>query len=364
MSSTILMIGSAKPALLRALERRDPTSAVVWLEHPENHQGGLRGFFAQTDDAMASCPFSAVVATSESTLVLAALARARYGLPGPSVEAAMLATNKWLMRNALRGKVRMPRFWLSSDTSRPRTGPFFSKPLDESAARGVGPVDDASNQGLSVLRLIEDEVTVTAEYHVDGVFADGKMTWGVPSVYDRPVFQASSGSRTSMLLDEGKQASELHEITEHVVSSIGQQSGVFHMEFLDSPEGLVFGEFGLRPGGGGIAAMLEYLVGADLWGAHIASQSGCDMAGYEPKRTAPPGSGLMMARRSRGRGVPLSRAEAEQLPGVVGTDPGNLPLTEFPVDSCSFAYALICEGLDEASWSHYSTLLSGGPADA
>ncbi|MFJ3958398.1 acetyl-CoA carboxylase biotin carboxylase subunit family protein [Arthrobacter sp. NPDC090010] len=360
MSTALLMIGSRKPALLRALERDCDTPAAVWMEDPEKQSGALRGFFAQTDRAMSENHFAAVIATSESTLVLAALARARYGLPGPSIEAAMIATNKWLMRDSLRGKVRMPRFWLSSDPQRPRHGDFFSKPLDESAARGVKPTNGGPAQRSEALRLIEEEVIVTAEYHVDGVFSDGKVLWCIPSVYDRPVFLATTGSRTSMLLEEGETARQLVELSSQIAAEIRQPSGVFHMEFLESPDGFVFGEFGLRPGGGGIAAMLEYLLDADLWGAHIASQSGRDVGGFGPKRTAPPKAGLIMARRAKGHGIPIAVAQAEQLPGVRGADPGNSPPEDLPADSCSFAYALICEGLDQESWTRYSKLLSGG----
>lgn len=365
---SILMIGSRKPAVMRALSRAQDLQKVSWLEHPESISESLKGFYAETDRQMSQSQFQGIVATSESTLLLAALARARYDLPGPSMQDAVIATNKWVMRRSLQGRIKMPKFWLSSDPTRPSQTALFSKPLDDSAARGVREVGtrvpgEKSTPSNSV-QIMEEKIEVQSEYHVDGVFESGHVVWSVPSVYDRPVYLARTGARSSVLLEEGPKAQALRDLTQTVVGGIQQASGVFHMEFFESPSGFVFGEFGLRPGGGGIAAMLEHLLGADLWGAHISAQRGQNVAGYGPKRNAPAHAGLIMARRATNMPAPIPPEIAGALPGVVGLDPGNSALDAFPTDSCSFAYSLICQGLMPEEWKRYTALLSGAETHA
>lgn len=362
----LIIMGNPKTPLKRSLRELPFVDDFEWCPPAPQTQAVLADANHYFDILMEKYKFDGVVAGSESTLINAALCRRRFDLPGPGVDAAIAATNKWVMRRRVGEAFRMPRFWLSTDPQGMRDGELISKPFDESAARGVrlldGPETVSNEVDVGGARIIEERLPVHAEYHVDGVFQEGRVLWSVASQYDRPVFEALSGARTSMLLQSGVLSDELCAATARVVSTIGQESGVFHMEFLGGPDGLSFGEYGLRPGGGGIATMLAILLGADLWGAHVSSQVGLNVDMFGPQRVASARAGMMMARRAYGHGVPLPPNTAKYLPGAVGIEAGNMALSEYPSDSCKFAYSLIVEGLATDTWEQYVAQLSGARA--
>lgn len=312
------------------------------------------GLLAAVDRVMARQPFSAVVATSESTILTAGLLRSRYGLPGPRFDDALVVTNKWRMRSTLRAAVRSPRAWLSGEfltvpESDGMQDDVVVKPLASSSARGVRRMDAAAARAWLAedggLWLVEQAIDVVREFHCDGAFTNGQVEWVEVSEYDRPVL-VSHGTRTTTILSCGDALrDELVACASDVVRALAVPEGVFHMEFLYDGRELYFGEVGLRPAGTGIAELLHIATGAGLWSAFVAAQLGRTSVGFNPVRVAPELTGLVMARPSTSGIAPIPPDEARGLPGVVSIGEGNIGRGTTPGHMCEFEYLAFFSGL-------------------
>lgn len=235
------------------------------------------------DRIMATTPFSAVVATSESNVALAGFLRSRYGLAGAGFEDALVATNKWRMKRALAGAVPLADFWLSGefldrvDQGLPVPDKVVVKPLSGSLSRGVRLLSSDEAVALlradRVLRLVETAVEVQAEMHCDGVIGHGRLLASVASLYERPCLQRRGAGTVSIHLPASDARSPAAEkVAREAIRRLGISDGVFHLELLETPQQLVFGEIGLRPAGLGTADSLRHFFGLDQWRAFIATQ--------------------------------------------------------------------------------------------
>lgn len=356
----VLIIGHDKPEARRAINRHTGRLAFTPLSDvtAEDPTVPTPALLRDTDAAMHTRPFGAVVATSESTMLTAGFLRSHYGLPGPGYDASLVVTNKWRMRGVLApAGACTPRAWLSgayAELPEPPACDVVVKPLASQSARGVRRMTAAAARdwlrGRAELWLVEEAVDVVREYHCDGVLRAGLVDWSESSAYDRPTLQAH-GSRTSTVLARtDPRRPELARAARAVAAQLPYPDGVFHMEFLDDGERLWFCEVGMRPVGAGIAGMLRMATGADLWAAFVDAQLGLDPGGHGPLRPVEDLTGLVLARPGPGRDSALHRDETARLPGVRGIGPGNLRRGQLPQDSCEFEYLAYFGGLtpDEA----------------
>lgn len=321
----------------------------------------------EVDRAMAQHPFSAVVATSESTMLTAGLLRSRYGLPGPGYDDSLIVTNKWRMRTTLARSVRSPAAWLSGEfLALPHevAADVVIKPLSSSSARGVRRMDAAAARAWLTrdgrLWLVEQAVDVEREFHCDGAFTAGRVEWVELSEYDRPVLVSHGTRSTSILRNDDVIRAELTERVDAVVAGLGVPDGVFHMEFLFDGADLYFGEIGLRPAGTGIAELLRLTTGADLWSAFVAAQLGRGSSGRGPSRVPEEISGLVMARPSPRGVAPMSAEEARRLSGVVAISDGNIDRGAAPTHMCEFEYLAFFAGLATDEVSHLRERVAHG----
>ncbi|MGZ0201413.1 ATP-grasp domain-containing protein [Streptomyces sp. RM1] len=353
----VLVLGRDKEWARRAMDRFSDTHEFVRLPAEAERHGGLPGpdLLSAADELMARRPFAAVVATSESTMLAAGFLRSQYGLPGLDYAQTLLVTNKWRMRGRLGSAVPSPRAWLSGRflADGPEEGADVTevvvKPIASSASRDVRrmPVERARAwlADQNGLWLVEEAVAVEREFHCDGAFHDGRVSWLVISEYDRPALQTAGTWGTSFLRGDDPLRPRLAELSHRVVEEVGAGDGVFHVEFLYDGARLTFGEVGLRPAGAGWGELLRVTTGADIWGAFVAAQLGMDGLGFAPVRPAAEISGMLWARPNPDGSLPLPAPEAGRLPGVVLVGEGNRARGADPTNSCDFEYRAYFEGL-------------------
>ncbi len=173
-----------------AVDFRDPAGAAAAIAEAARPRG-----------------FDAVVATSDETAVIAALASRALGLRGNAPEAAYTARNKLRMRGALAAAgIARPRFAAFALDEEPRAPSFpcVVKPLLLSASRGVIRADDPPSLRAAferVARLLARPDTVRgddpdrhqvlveefvpgAEVALEGILRGGAL--GVLALFDKP----------------------------------------------------------------------------------------------------------------------------------------------------------------------------------
>ncbi len=353
----MLVLGREKEWARRAMEGFSDTHVFVRLPSEAERGGGLPGpdMLSAADELMARRPFAAVVATSESSMLAAGFLRSQYGLPGLDYAQSLLVTNKWRMRGRLGSAVPSPRVWLSGRFLADGTGDAVGitevvvKPIASSASRDVRrmPVERARAwlADRDGLWLVEEAVAVEREFHCDGAFHGGRVSWLVISEYDRPALQTAGTWGTSFLRGDDPLRPRLTELSHRVIEELGAGDGVFHVEFLYDGARLTFGEVGLRPAGAGWGELLRVTTGADIWGAFVAAQLGMDSLGFAPVRPAAEISGMLWARPNPDGSLPLPASQAGRLPGVVLVGEGNRARGADPTNSCDFEYRTYFEGL-------------------
>ncbi|MCW2631943.1 MAG: Formate-dependent phosphoribosylglycinamide formyltransferase [Pseudonocardia sp.] len=310
------------------------------------------------DGLVARSPFQHVVASSESNLAFAGFLHSRYGLPGMSYDQALVATNKWRMKQRLAEALPSAACWLSGDflAGPHRPSEVVVKPLSGSSCKGVRrlPTDQALQElaDHDELLLVEEAVDIECELHCDGVVRGGELLVALPSAYDRPVLGAVGTTHASIHLpahDDRHEAAV--QAAHHVVETLrigtqGIADFVFHLELFQVHGELLFGEIGLRPAGAGIAESLRHFHGVDIWAEFVGLQLG-----------RPPRVGSQTRRDSRTyRGVtaitPDVRLSAQDLlavPGISHVSPGS-PKAHREAEagsSCAFTHLAFFEFVTE-----------------
>ncbi|WP_327258827.1 ATP-grasp domain-containing protein [Streptomyces sp. NBC_01240] len=350
----VLVLGHEKKLARRAMDRFTTRYEFVRPDAVDATTATTPGpqLLQAVDRLVSEAPLAAVVATTESAMLAAGFLRTQYGLPGLGYEQSVRATNKWRMRSVLSPVVRSPRAWLSGDFLSCGEDPAADvvvKPLASSSARGVRRMTAGHARdwlrGHDGLWLVEEAVAVTREFHCDGAFQEGRLSWVEVSEYDRPVLRSHGTRSTCVLRRDDPVRPLLAERAGLVIEGLGCRDGVFHMEFLHDGSDLFFGEVGLRPGGTGIAELLQIATGADLWAAFVATQLGENSGGFAPRRAAEEITGLVMARTDQDGRPPVPPQVARELPGVVGLGDGNLEHGTRPSHMCEFEYLAFFEGL-------------------
>ncbi|MDN3265407.1 hypothetical protein QWJ26_37520 [Streptomyces sp. CSDS2] len=376
----VLVLGRDKEWARRAMSMFSDTHEFVRLPSGAERHDRLPGpgLLRAADELMSRRPFAAVVATSESTMLAAGFLRSQYGLPGLDYQQSLLVTNKWRMRGRLGSVVPSPRAWLSgrflADEPELTAGAtdVVVKPIASSASRDVRrmPVDRARTwlAGQDGLWLVEEAVAVEREFHCDGVFHDGRVSWLVISEYDRPALQTTGTWGTSFLRRDDPLRPRLTDLTRRVIEALDAGDGVFHVEFLYDGAQLSFGEVGARPAGAGWGELLRVTTGADIWAAFVAAQLGLDHLGFAPGHPAAEISGMLWARPNADGSLPLPPAQAGRLPGVVLIGEGNMTRGADPTNSCDFEYRAYYEGLTAEGAARLRTAITApsgaGPVPA
>jgi hypothetical protein len=281
-----------------------------------------------------------VLAPFELSVPVAGYLRSYFGLPGLSFETANLFANKYLMkRRAAAVGLPVPAFRLACTLENvPPQAAAIGWPVVIKPVLGGGSVDVVvldspeafarfcasraaeSIRQLTVPLIVEEYVELDAEYHCDGIVHDGQVMFAAPSKYIVPLLGCPADLNGSYALPpEHPDAAEILDLHTRTVHAFGLRSGVTHMEFLKTKDGLLAGEIACRPGGAGIpqAILLQY--GVDIWRAFRETS-----LGIEPEVRSTEREGLLvnyLLPIKAGRIVRLSTAaDLAAVPSVVRVD--------------------------------------------
>ena len=281
-----------------------------------------------------------VLSPFELTIPVAGYLRSYFGLPGLSFETANLFANKYLMkRRATAAGLPVTAFRAASTLANvlPKAveigWPVVIKPVLGGGSLDVVVLDSpdaftrfcASPAAESIRRLtvpliIEEYVELQAEYHCDGIIHDGEVIFAAPSKYVAPMLGCPAELNASHALPAGHpDRAEILDLHAQTVHAFGLQSGVTHMEFLKTRDGLLAGEIACRPGGGGIPDAIWLQYGVDIWRAFRDTS-----LGLEPEVQLTEREGLLVGYLlpiKPGRIVRLSAAaDLAAAPSVVRVD--------------------------------------------
>jgi biotin carboxylase len=287
-----------------------------------------------------------VIGITERSSLAAAYLRSYLGLPGASVEAVLNCTNKYAMKKRFReAGMRTADFALAGDRAQVRHAaeslgwPVIVKPLmgaGVDATRAIldemdwnSPATSAFFERLEAPRttsekefpvVVESYLPVEAEYHCDGLVAEGRILYWCVSRYLRPVLAYEGtifGSET--LSDDHPTATAVARLHEQALAATGLRDAATHFEVLQVGGQLYSGELAARPGGGGIRRMLQLRDGINMREAHVAA-SLTQRYEWEPVEGARRWAQIMLPAR-RGEVVAISEpADLAHIPGVVEVD--------------------------------------------
>ena len=267
-------------------------------------------------------PLRGIVASSDGTAVIAALASERLGLPHNPPAAARAAADKHASRAALRAAgLPVPDFALHDVAADPeaaaRTAPYpcVLKPLLFSASRGVIRADDprafvAAWRRIARLlhatraerrpredgadgRLLVERFVPGAEVALEGLLRGGALEvlalFDKPDPLDGPFFEETiyvTPSRHPAAVQD-----ELARITAAGCRALGLAEGAVHAELRLSPAGPVILEIAARSIGGLCSRTLRFGAGLTLEEVLVAHAVGLPLAALRREAGA---SGVMM----------------------------------------------------------------------
>jgi hypothetical protein len=310
-----------------------------------------RTSLSAVDALMAAKPFHYVVSTSESNVAFAGFLRSKYGLPGLNFEQALTVTNKWRMKQLVKGKVATAENWLSGDFVEQARGgralptEVVVKPLSGSSTKGVRrvPTGDALAY-LAVsdeVLLVEEAIDIEEELHCDGVVRDGELRAVIASGYDRPVLGPPGTNLASIHLPPSDERRErCVAAAREVIGIFDIPDFVFHLELLQSKGTLYFGEIGFRPAGGGRAQSFRRFYGLDLWDEYVRMQVARPAAGatVSTRQLAYCGMVGIAARLDQTDPRRLLAEEILAIPGIVAVERGSRNAADEARAGSSVAY--------------------------
>ena len=211
-------------------------------------------------------------------------------LPGPSLKAARILTNKFLFRDFLSNLgLSCPKFFLSKNESLDLGGVFdgsewILKPCRSSGSKGVYIINKesefraflANSQSVSLdgMVLLEEFVLGT-QHSCEGIIQGGEISLALITDRDTvpPPFTATSGHRTPSRLPVGVQAKCLKAIAE-VLTELNVTEGPFDCDFVATGTNISLIEITPRLGGNSLSALFESALGVDLIAYAIAHACG------------------------------------------------------------------------------------------
>lgn len=223
----------------------------------------------------------------EPYVLLAAMARERLGLPGMSVDQALLFRDKELMKQRLdEAGIRTPRHASATTAAEVWAAaeeigyPLIVKPIAGAGSADTYRVDSAADLAellpmlLHVRKLsVEEFIDGDEEYTYDTVCAGGEVLFENISWYrPRPLIGRSVewiSPQTVALRDiDAPHLQDGREMGRRVLEALEFDTGFTHMEWFRTPAGeAVFGEIGARPPGARSVDIMNYSTDGDLFRA-------------------------------------------------------------------------------------------------
>lgn len=227
---------------------------------------------------LASEGLQRIVSGTEDDVLRVARVREKFGIPGMHTIAARHFIDKYVMKSALAGNVRVPGFAAADDpTALARLcgchpGPYVIKPRRGYASRDVKVVRDSRELAAELatrdlgISMVEEFIDGEM-FHVDGLMRAGRVQVAFPSAYVNNClsFQQSTPLGSAQLDDGCPVQRELLAFTRAVVATLPQTPLTpFHLEvFRDREQRLVFCEIACRLGGGHIMETFTHKLGTN-----------------------------------------------------------------------------------------------------
>ncbi|MEV7419290.1 ATP-grasp domain-containing protein [Streptomyces sp. NPDC089919] len=244
-------------------------------------------------------PFDLVIALSEFDLIAGAQVRAALGIPGDREADILPSRDKVVMKAAVAAAgLRAPRFLSLTEALEalpgelPWKGETVLKPLDGAASQDVT-VYPTTEEALDAVRAggvlegaelagFEVEEFVTGPIiHVDGLLVDGKPVAIRASRYVGTCLEYANGTPLGSVQIE--LTPELSEWTLGCLAAVGITTSLFHLEGIETAEGLVFLEVGARFGGADVVDTFELATGVHLPSHFLQMITGGADAAVEPR---------------------------------------------------------------------------------
>lgn len=233
-------------------------------------------------------PIERLIGTLEELQVPLAEVRARFGIPGLGVEAALNFRDKSRMKGVLRAAgVPCARHRLCGEAAECRSFaaeigyPLVVKPPAGAGARNTFRVEDARQleEWLAVspprpaqAALLEEFIT-GHEHSFDSITVSGRTIWSSISRYDPTPLEVLRHPwiQWCVLLPRDVSGSEyraIHEMGPRALTALGMTSGMTHMEWFRRRGGsIAISEVAARPPGAQFTTLISYAHDLDLYRA-------------------------------------------------------------------------------------------------
>ncbi|MFJ3937645.1 ATP-grasp domain-containing protein [Streptomyces parvus] len=263
---------------VEAASRADEIRGLVDdLELCEGEYGGLDELWAEAAYAAVRRRRPAgVLAFTESHVLAAALVQERFGLPGPSLEAAVISRNKALQRG------RFPAHGIGQPDHRltdvlahagawaAERFPVVVKPLSSAGSAGVELVPDGpAFRAAAVRRAAERPLLVEScvdgpEYSWEALVQDGRVWFANLTAKDTtgPPDFVEVTHRVAARLSPQRTA-QVDTLGRAVVGAIGMRTGVVHLEFRLTASGPAVMEVAVRTPGDHLLELCSLAYGVD-----------------------------------------------------------------------------------------------------
>lgn len=237
-------------------------------------------------------PEAIITAATDMPMRTIAEVGKKLGYNTLSYETSLKATDKFLMREALKvNKVAIPNYFLAeskkefNEAIKAIDGPKIIKPVDSSGSRGIyllndeNEKDEAFSHALSHSankKILIEEYMSGNEVSVETLTINGetyiiaitdKLTTGAPHFIE-------TGHHIPSLIDEEMQ-NKIKKVTKQAIEAIGIKNGPSHTEVIVTPNGPKIVELGARLGGDFITShLVKYGTNIDLIQLHILLSMG------------------------------------------------------------------------------------------
>ena len=236
-----------------------------------------------------------LLTNEDSTQLVCAELREKYGIPGTSTEQLLPYVNKVISKSKLEGKVRIPRY-MSFDKKGYRKKPkvyldgviakigfpMFIKPVDLVSSIDTYYIDNATTLQTVLDTVLSrswdfeiDEFIEGDLFHCDAIIHRGKMEFFMAGKYAWPLAKFSKGRPMgSIPVNEEGLLAQLKKISEDVFTCLGTFSSAFHLEvFKEKKSGeLIFLEAAARTPGALVPNMYQIIFNMHLEALHYEVQ--------------------------------------------------------------------------------------------
>ena len=224
-----------------------------------------------------SYSFDRIISLSEYELIAAARLRELFNVEGPKPWEVELVRNKLAMKSVLaKAGIKVPSFAslesLLSNKPFSHLGKVVIKPIDGASSKDVILCENVeyvikmlkqSNTGIAELdqrskSLDAYEIEAFIEgkiFHIDGLVQDRKLVICLASQYVGTCLDYAKGKPLGSV--QIVTTPSMQEWTQRCIEAVQIKNGSFHLEAIESSEGLVFLEIANRVGGADVVKTFE-----------------------------------------------------------------------------------------------------------